>query len=277
MRVGDHLHRLSHRPGKLRRVRERLLRRADLRERLVRRLYRRRCAGRMRRDVHEFPGRPVPLRRLRQECPSGICVLGKCLHCPIADSERVRRHVRIFDRRRELRRMRQLCPAGVSCQDGQCAGIVCGPAHQTVRQPVHEPRHRCRNCGGCGTVCWRVVRSGAASLRRGRPTQCGSACTDLTIDSANCGACGNVCPAGSACSGGGCIALGCSGTANQQQLALAPADALTTTAASAIDCPPATQLAAAAADAPISRAAPPVDCGAKTNCGGECADLKTSH
>lgn len=79
------------------------------------------------------------------------------------------------------------------------------------------------NCGGCGRVCGpglacvsgvclmtappvgvSLIDCGAQGL-----TDCGGFCTDLAIDSANCGACGNSCPLGGYCQGGACAGLVC--------------------------------------------------------------------
>lgn len=79
------------------------------------------------------------------------------------------------------------------------------------------------NCGGCGGVCgpgWSCLN--AVCLVEAPPigvslvdcagqgvTDCGGFCTDLSTDSANCGACGASCPLGGYCQSGACAGLVC--------------------------------------------------------------------
>ena len=81
------------------------------------------------------------------------------------------------------------------------------------------------NCGGCGGVCglgWSCIN--AVCLGEAPPAgvslvdcaaqgliDCGGFCTDLSVDSANCGACGNSCALGGYCTGGVCAGLVCFG------------------------------------------------------------------
>jgi hypothetical protein len=66
-----------------------------------------------------------------------------------------------------------------------------------------------------------IVDSGTSEDAGSGPATvlCGSACSDLSTDSANCGSCGHACPSGQACTGGVCMTTcggrisvgGCSG------------------------------------------------------------------
>jgi hypothetical protein len=104
----------------------------------------------------------------------------------------------------------------LTCADAGLAdcGGVCA---DTLTDPV--------NCGGCGVVCgpgWSCV-SGVC-LGEAPPDgvslvdcaaqgliDCGGFCTNLAVDSANCGACGNSCSLGSSCPGGACSGIVCLG------------------------------------------------------------------
>lgn len=107
-----------------------------------------------------------------------------------------------------------VCPSWQACTAGTCRGCSpgfteCGPGcSNTSIDPV--------NCGGCGIVCPTGLRciggSCMADSSGASPSMtclvgysdCGSGCTDLRTDSANCGFCGNACPTGQSCTSGIC-------------------------------------------------------------------------
>ncbi len=71
-----------------------------------------------------------------------------------------------------------------------------------------------RTCGNCLTNCPLTrpscMREGAAyACGSGCPvstqTLCGTSCSDVRVDVANCGSCGNICPSGADCQNGTCL------------------------------------------------------------------------
>src|SRR5687767_4573426 len=79
------------------------------------------------------------------------------------------------------------------------------------------------NCGGCGVICGPGWAFGSGVCLGETPPSgvslfvcaahwlidCGGVCTDITVDSANCGACGNSCTLGGSCQGGACAGIVC--------------------------------------------------------------------
>jgi hypothetical protein len=61
------------------------------------------------------------------------------------------------------------------------------------------------NCGSCGHACARSEFCAGGSCTPCAPV-CAGACVDLTSDNANCGSCGNVCPTGQICTSSACVA-----------------------------------------------------------------------
>jgi hypothetical protein len=59
------------------------------------------------------------------------------------------------------------------------------------------------NCGSCGNACAPDQFCAGGACLPCSPV-CGGACVDLTADDANCGSCGHACLAGEACTSGAC-------------------------------------------------------------------------
>jgi hypothetical protein len=68
-----------------------------------------------------------------------------------------------------------------------------------------------RTCVGVPCANGKHCDNGACFCDDTSKADCGSSCADLMSDPLNCGLCGNVCGMGTSCSGGACLATGCSG------------------------------------------------------------------
>jgi hypothetical protein len=115
-------------------------------------------------------------------------------------------------------------PGTTGCISGACTS-TCPPGQTKCGAVCVNMFTDSQNCGACGKVC-PLVRNGTASCIQG---VCGIlACssgfadcdgiaangceTNINTDLRNCGRCGNLCPVGTPCSDGTCVAAGATGT-----------------------------------------------------------------
>lgn len=95
------------------------------------------------------------------------------------------------------------CGTGRACANGSCyptscMGMPCDPG-----SVCFENLCTAKECVGVICPAGQVCSGGACVCGPGRAT-CGTACADLDLDDANCGACGMACPAGKSCAAGVC-------------------------------------------------------------------------
>jgi hypothetical protein len=100
------------------------------------------------------------------------------------------------------------CPKGATCANGVChcpeGKTRCGSRCVDLQTNEHH-------CGSCATACTDANHEasciGGACACFGSRVYCpGKGCTSLDIDHSDCGDCGHVCPHGTTCCGGNCLA-----------------------------------------------------------------------
>lgn len=141
-------------------------------------------------------------------CASGFCLAdGTCVDCLPSND-----HCRDG----------QYCTEDYECRPGckadgsSCASGVCGKDHNCTRCIADSeclPDLVCSS-GECTAACGAQEEGERASCNRGL-TCCSERCSDLTVDSKNCGACGKSCGSGQFCGRAACDTSGAGGEGGQ--------------------------------------------------------------
>ena len=147
-------------------------------------------------------------------CASGLCLRGQCLACTAASPDSCGGQcTNVISDAANCGGCGNTCPAGGSCQQGQCAGVVCGGDTPDLcgGNQCTNLMTDVMNCGVCANVCagGGCVQGQCVICSGGQPNLCGSQCTNFQDDPGNCGGCGIACPVGATCSGGACQLQSC--------------------------------------------------------------------
>jgi len=138
------------------------------------------------------------------DCASGFCLDdGSCVDCLPSNDQ---------------------CPSGQYCSDKNECLPGCKSDATSCASGVCDKDHNCKHCiddsectqglicssGECTPACSSDEEGKSASCSGGL-TCCAARCSDLTVDSQNCGTCGNACAKGQFCGRTACGTTGAGG------------------------------------------------------------------